>query len=384
MYAMADLSEKVVKQYFAPPDATREDIIIFLGLCKAQNLNPWLSDCYMIPFQGRAGRKYASVTAYQVLLDRADPFIEGLEIDCEPDTDKPESCTVTVHRRGWKIPFKRKTLMKQVMRFKRDGKPMALWATNERAMLEKCAVTAALRMGVSVCRRFYIEEEFYAGNQEAVESQVQLSQATVTSARPEPDIDYLRGQYFKYGKEIWADEDARHKWNTDRGFPESVKDWSAADYDIAIEMLKNETPSIEPEPADYYDEKSKRLTLSPEEANALAGDPAGEDGAQGASAPDDGSDIPFESAEAIQDDLNKKIAAAYHRVCELVQDSPLKTISEPPFTTWRNQILVDEKGVATSDLSLEDLNILIGELEVRENTDADEAAEATKENGDLF
>lgn len=372
-----DLTEKVVQQYFAPPDATREDIIIFLGLCKAQNLNPWLNDCYMIPFQGKAGRKYASVTAYQVLLDRADPFIEGLEIDCDPDTDKPESCTVTVHRIGWKIPFKRKTMMAQVMRFKRDGKPMAVWATNERAMLEKCAVTAALRMGVAACRRFYIEEEFHANNQEAIEPQTQLPEATVVSASP-ADIDYLRGQYFKYGKGVWEDDDARHAWNVAHGFKESVKEWEVRDFERAIDILD---PGDEPG-AGLSEEEARREAERMEaelgkDATTEDAVPADEDGSGSEAEPDDGSDPAMDSGDDTARQHAAEIAARIAEIELYAQSSPFKKTNSVGFVSWRNQILPDCNGIALADLSLNDLDIIINALKEREDKGADDAAESS-------
>jgi len=356
---MSDLTEKVVKQYFAPPDATKEDIVAFLGLCKAQNLNPWVSDAYMIPFFGKAGRKYAAVTAYQVLLDRADPYLDGMEIECVPDDAKPERCTVTIWRKSWSRPFKRTTLMEQVMRFKRDGNPMALWETNPRAMLEKCAVTGALRMGVPACRKYFVKEEFYAGNQEAMQSQVEplpvLSEATVVGAEAVvDDVAYLRGQYFKLANQFFSDEDARHEWqkkmnkdgvlSSDSAATMNEHDFKEAYSWIEAYMQDGSTGEYAPEtPSDDTDDP---------------GDP----------------EVPMESADAIQGVLDAVLVTKRERVVQLIAETPIKSIDTPGFTTWWHQLLPEEEGKHFDELSVLDLDILIAAIEARIEKYVDTAA----------
>ena len=364
---MSDLTEKVVKQYFAPGDATKTDIVAFLGLCKAQDLNPWNKDAFLIPFYGQEGRKYAVATAYQVLLDRGDPFVEGLEIECEPDTDMPERCTVTVWRKGWKIPFKRTTLMTQVMRFKRNGDPMALWETNPRAMLEKCSVSAAYRMGVPACRRLYTEEEFYAGNQEAIQSQVQpeIAEAEVVSAEAIDtdavgiDRDYYRGQYFKWGKAVFGDDDdTRHDWNKTYIGKESTRHFTDPELVKAVDLLESQHEQHVIIPA------------------------TDEDGAGEPSTTEAEVEVEMDTAESVQAKLDAQLISKREEIVMLISemlrifpDTPIKSIDTPAFTTWWKGKLPEEADKDFDDLDVLSLNVIIGCIEAHQDREADGAAE---------
>ena len=365
MYKM-EITAQQIRQYIAPSDATSADIAFFLGMSKSLGLNPFANEIYMIPFKGKDGRKYAGVVAYTVMIDRADAsgVLEGIEIEMD-DEENPTKCTVSIHRRGWKIPFKRTTLMSEAMRIKYDGNPMALWATRPRQMLEKCAVTAALRMAIPSCRRMpYIGEELRAEPGQYVEPDLtQLSEAKVVSASA-VDIDYLRGQYFKYGKDVWADDDARHEWNVANGFKESVTVWEVRDFERAIDIL-------DPDIGQYYEPPTEEEAARME---AELGKDDATDGAQGASGATDAPDPAMDSADA----LDSEIRAKLKRITDLLP-AAIKSYEEAGFQTWAWGILDDDlKGTPIHELGVLDLDILIGAMEVREDKQADAAAE---ENG---
>jgi len=359
-----EITAQQIRQYVAPPDATTADIAFFMAMSRSLGLNPFAGDIYLIPFKGKGGRKYAGVVNYTVLLDRADAsrVLDGIEIEMD-DEEHPTKCTVTVHRKDWKIPFKRTTLMSESMKMYGD-KPMALWGTRPRQMLEKCAVTAALRMAIPACRRMpYIGEELIADPSQYQEPQVILSEAVVTGAVVEPDIDYLRGQYFKKFKQVFGDlpDDARHEWQSISMGKASVKDWDADNYNDAIDFLD----------AKIEQQEEERLQ------SELGGDAAldevnldGEDGAGEPSTPEDGVEPAMESADAIQKQRDAKL----ERIKELLPPA-FKSYEETGFATWAWNQLDDEcRDVPVADLSDLDLDIIIGAMEAREDTEADNAA----------
>jgi len=239
MYKM-EITAQQIRQYIAPADATSADIGFFLALSKSLGLNPFANEVYLIPFKGKEGRKYAPVVAYQVMLDRADAsgVLDGIEMDMD-DEETPTKCTVTIHRKNWKVPFKRTTLMSEVMRMTYKNEPMALWKTRPRQMLEKCAVTAALRIAVPACRRMpYIEEEVRGPQGYQAPQAITAHIAGAEAVNVDVDIDYLRGQYFKWGSMIFGkDEDARHKWQEENIGKASLTDWTDDDFRTALNII---------------------------------------------------------------------------------------------------------------------------------------------------
>lgn len=161
-----------------------------------------------------------------------------------------------------------------------------------------------------------------------------------------------------------TEADARD-WISER-FPDkppdelSIDEWNGAIEELAKLPVIATDDSAPPQTQEGEEEGQ-------DEANESTGQTGSE---EGDTASADEPEIPFESAEAIQEEIDAKRSKAYVRVMILVQESRLKTVDDNGFATWRNQILPDEKGVELGDLSLEDLNILLGELETRDDSHA--------------
>lgn len=94
----------------------------------------------------------------------------------------------------------------------------------------------------------------------------------------------------------------------------------------------------------------------------------------------DGSEVEMDSPEATQGKIDAKVK----HINELVAATPFKVVSDNGFRSWMYGILDPEcKGIPLERLSIEDLNIIIGELETRETAEADAEAEELGE-ADLF
>ena len=374
MYKM-EVQAQHVRKYFAPEDATTADIGFFIAMANSLGLNPWKRELHLVPFYSRdGGRKYAAVVGYEVYLNRAEASgkLDGWEYEFDDDRN-PTKCTLTIYRKDWTHPFTNTVYMDEVMRLKKDGKPMALWATNARFMLLKCTITRSFRFGLpEACGALpYTPEEqgmIDADERQYQQPPTQLSEATVVSASA-VDIDYLRGQYFKYGKDVWADDDARHEWNAANGFKESVTVWDVRDFERAIDIL-------DPDIGQYYEppteEEAARMEaeLGKDDATDEV-EPPDEDGAQGASDATDAPDPAMDSADA----LDSEIRAKLKRITDLLP-AAIKSYEEAGFQTWAWGILDDDlKGTPIHELGVLDLDILIGAMEVREDKQADAAAE---------
>lgn len=383
MYKM-EVQAEHVRKYFAPKDATTADIGFFIAMANSLGLNPWKRELHLVPFYSReGGRKYAAVVGYEVYLNRAEASgkLDGWEYEYDDDRN-PTKCTITIYRKDWTHAFTNTVYMDDVMRYKKDGKtPAALWATNRRNfMLLKCTITQSFRlcMPESCAALPYTPEEqslIDADERQYQQPTTQLSEATVTSASA-VDIDYLRGQYFKFGN--WADDDARHVWNVANGFKESVTEWEVRDFEKAIDLL---------DPAEVV---NGRFTLPDHEAEALEAeaarmraelgkddatdevDIAGEDAAGDAAEAGDGADPAMDSAEALQSEIQTRL----DRISALLPTA-ISGYDTPAFRSWAWGILDDDlKGTAIHELGSLDLDILIGAMEARDDSHADESAES--------
>lgn len=373
MYKM-EVQAEHVRKYFAPKDATTADIGFFIAMANSLGLNPWKRELHLVPFYSRdGGRKYAAVVGYEVYLNRAEASgkLDGWEYEYDDDHN-PTKCTLTIYRKDWTHPFTNTVYMDEVMRLKKDGKPMALWATNAKFMLLKCTITRSFRFCLPescAALPYTPEEQGMIDNDERQYQHptTQLSEATVTGASA-VDIDYLRGQYFKFGKPVWADDDARHEWNVANGFKESVTEWEVRDFERAIDIL-------DPDIGQYYEppseEEAARMEAELGKDDATEVDTADEDGAQGTSEPDGGADPAMDSAEALQGEIQTRL----DRISELLPTS-ISGYDTPAFRTWAWGLLDDDlKGTAICELGVLNLDILIGAMEAREDKQADDAAD---------
>jgi len=88
--------------------ALREDIMKFMMLCKAQGLNPWVNDAYLVGYDTNDGPKFQLISAHQALLKRA-------ELSSEYDGMESGVCVVlkdgSVHERQGDLVLNGETLV---------------------------------------------------------------------------------------------------------------------------------------------------------------------------------------------------------------------------------------------------------------------------------
>lgn len=160
---MVKLSPAIVKDYLVSGNGavTDQEIVMFLNLCKAQHLNPFLREAYLIKF----GSAPASiVTGKEVFTKRArrNKNYEGQEagvIVLSENTDDPltyrpgalvlEGETLVggwakVYIKGDRVPLENAVSFSEYCLYK-DGKPASNWAVKPATMIRKVALVQALR-----------------------------------------------------------------------------------------------------------------------------------------------------------------------------------------------------------------------------------------------
>ncbi len=154
--------------------ASKEDIVKFVMLCKAQLLNPWVRDAYLVGYDGHDGPTFSLIVAYQALAKRAEANeaydgidagiiveFEGKIIDRVGAFSHPGENLIGAwakcYRKDRSHPFE--------VRIKRESydKRRSRWKDDPEGMLVKVARAASLREAFpTIVGGLYVEEELGA------------------------------------------------------------------------------------------------------------------------------------------------------------------------------------------------------------------------------
>ena len=143
----------LLRQIFNAPTASDFEVYQFIQLCKAQSLNPFLRDAYLIKY----GDKPASfVTGKETFTQRAeahedydgmeagvivqrDGTVEYLKGTFHLPTDSLVGGWTRVHRKNWSTPVDKSVT------FSEYDSGRSLWKSKPATMIEKVAIVQALR-----------------------------------------------------------------------------------------------------------------------------------------------------------------------------------------------------------------------------------------------
>ena len=214
------------------PQANAKEVAYFMELCRAQRLNPFLNEAYLVKFQGKPAQ---IMVAHKALVKRAErhPEYDGMEHGVVVMRDGavhqeqrgayyPEAGEVLLG--GWAKVYRKDRRMPIYAErsFKSMNKGQANWKSMPDVMIDKCAQAAALREAFpDELRDMYVREEM--GSVPAQEVQVEVStppesqtHITVPEA-PQEDIVWLRNatkQLVEMGYD--RDEVKAYLWKTYR------------------------------------------------------------------------------------------------------------------------------------------------------------------------
>lgn len=136
---------------------TDQDIVRFIMLCKAQELNPWTDDAYLMGYDGKDGPEWSLVTSVNALLKRAEmnPAFNGMQSgvivqtkngqlfyrdgDFYLDGEKLLGGWARCHRKDREHPFY------DALKLETYNKNHSRWSTDPAGMIVKCAESHVLR-----------------------------------------------------------------------------------------------------------------------------------------------------------------------------------------------------------------------------------------------
>lgn len=168
------LSATTVKNYIAP-GATDQEVLYFIELCKAQKLNPFVRDAYLVKYGSQPAQ---IIVGKDVFLKKAgeNPNFNGLKagivvVDKNGDVKEREGslkvpgdeliggwCEVYLKNREY--PTKCLVSLEEYIQKKKDGTVNSMWSSKPCTMIRKVAQSQALREAFpNELRGLYEKEE---------------------------------------------------------------------------------------------------------------------------------------------------------------------------------------------------------------------------------
>lgn len=157
-----ELTPQIVRQYLVngQGDITDQEVAMFIGMCKANRLNPFNKDAYLIKY----GNQPASIiTSKDVFFKRAieNPNFNGMESgliilannnelikregSIYAEGEKILGAWCRVHRKDWEHPIYQEVNMNEYAGRTKTGELNSNWKTKPAVMITKVAEATALR-----------------------------------------------------------------------------------------------------------------------------------------------------------------------------------------------------------------------------------------------
>jgi len=155
-----ELTPEIVKKYICPR-ATEQEIYFFIQLCKAQSLNPFLKEAYLVKYGDQPA---AIVAGKESFTKRADehPAYNGFKagIIAQSKVHGGAVCRegsfylpneevwggwAEVYRKDRSTSFRVEVALSEYIQRRGDGTPNKFWAEKPGTMIRKVAIVQALR-----------------------------------------------------------------------------------------------------------------------------------------------------------------------------------------------------------------------------------------------
>lgn len=260
-----ELTKEQVRKFLAP-NASDQELFMFMGIARSYNLDPFKREIYFIKY---GSERAQIVVGYEVYLKRAELTgkMDGWEYEFD-DEKNPTKVTVTIHRKDWGHPFKHTVYAEEFNRRIVKGGNLipkgGNWDLMPRFMLMKVGVGQAFRLcfPTDMGGLPYTEEEAYSiaqGQGQIPETEAEEVEFEPVEVEVAPDVGPadelnkarskggLHRDYMKLAAAYFKDEADRHQWQLETVGKESTKEWSPQEYLAATQLLEEMMPDDEPD-----------------------------------------------------------------------------------------------------------------------------------------
>lgn len=189
------LTADTVRNYLTSGNskATDQDVLMFIELCKAQNLNPFVRDAYLVKFGNQPAQ---IIVGKDVFIKRASehPNFNGMKagiviLDKNGDIKEREGALklkeeelvggwCEVHLKDKDFPVKSVVSFEEYAQKKNDGTLNSMWSSKGATMIRKVAQSQALREAFPNELRGLYQQEEMGTEQKLPEKEVVVGYAT--------------------------------------------------------------------------------------------------------------------------------------------------------------------------------------------------------------
>lgn len=181
-----ELTKDMVKKYLVRGNGnvTEQEIVMFMGMCKANKLNPFNNDAYLIKFGSQAA---SMIVSKDVFFKRAidNPSYNGMksgivvvkngeivkrEGHIKLKDEELAGAWCEVFRKNWEHSIYQEVNFNEYAGYTKEGKLNSQWASKPVIMITKVAESTALRKAFTDnLQGMYIAEEISEPNEVAEE-----------------------------------------------------------------------------------------------------------------------------------------------------------------------------------------------------------------------
>lgn len=206
------LTADTVRNYLTSGNskATDQDVLMFIELCKAQKLNPFVRDAYLVKFGSQPAQ---IIVGKDVFIKRAseNPNFSGMKagivvLDKNGDIKEREGALklqgeelvggwCEVHLKDKDFPVKSVVSFEEYAQKKNDGTPNSMWSTKGATMIRKVAQSQALREAFPNELRGLYQQEEMGTEQKLPEKEVKVGYATSGQKQGIMKLASMKGLY---------------------------------------------------------------------------------------------------------------------------------------------------------------------------------------------
>lgn len=243
------------------PAADAKEVAYFMELCRAQRLNPFLNEAYLVKFQGKPAQ---IMVAHKALVKRAEahPQYDGMQhgvivMTKGGEVEKREGCAYPGEQLigGWCKVYRKDRRMPiySERSFTSMNKGQANWKSMPDVMIDKCAQAAALREAFpDELRAMYTTDEMGVTKpQEIKPDEVSAPPVSATridykkpSTMPKEDLAYLKESTVQLVALGYDESEVKsYLWDTYKGVGiNAVRAWVESKTDSQAEIQADVAP----------------------------------------------------------------------------------------------------------------------------------------------
>lgn len=203
------LTADTVKNYIAPT-ATEQEMLMFIELCKAQNLNPFVRDAYLVKYGNQAAQ---IIVGKDVFIKRAseNPNFNGMKagivvLDKNGNIQEREGALklpgeelvggwCEVYLKDKDFPTKALVSFEEYAQKTKEGKLNSMWSSKGATMIRKVAQSQALREAFPKELRGLYQQEEMGIEQKLPEKEVKIGYATSGQKQGIMKLASMKGLY---------------------------------------------------------------------------------------------------------------------------------------------------------------------------------------------